>query len=97
MGNLSDLESEQRFRRAVQQERATETEQQTIEHQANIERYKAYRSLQGFIGPEPLNLHAIGDSWYEYPLDGNVPVPFSNFAIVADSQLGAKGSPRPFI
>jgi hypothetical protein len=44
-----------------------------------------------------LNLHAIGDSWFEYPLDGNILIPFSNFAIVADSQLGAKGTPIPNI
>jgi hypothetical protein len=97
MSQLSDLESEQNFRRAIQQERAAEIQRQTIEHQAEVLRYNKFRRAKRLVGPEPVNIHAIGDSWFEYPLDGNVPVPFSNFAIVADSQLKAKGSPSPKI
>jgi hypothetical protein len=40
----------------------------------------------------PLDFLAIGDSWFEYPLDGNGPS-FDNTAIVAQSQLQSMGSP----
>ena len=49
----------------------------------------------------PLDFLAIGDSWFEYPLNGNElpfpPFPVQNFAIVADSQLGSMGDPPPRI
>ena len=44
----------------------------------------------------PLDFLAIGDSWFEYPLDGNGPS-FDNTAIVAQSQLQSMGSPPPKI
>jgi hypothetical protein len=69
----------------------------TREHQLNVARHKKHREITKFAGPEPLNLHAIGDSWFDYPLDGNTPIPFYSSAIVADSQLGAKGNPKPNI
>jgi hypothetical protein len=72
-------------------------ERRTREHQPNVARHKKHREITKFAGPEPLNLHAIGDSWFDYPLDGNTPIPFYNSAIVADSQLGAKGNPKPNI
>ena len=44
----------------------------------------------------PLDFLAIGNSWFEYPLDGNGPS-FDNTAIVAQAQLGSMGSPPPHI
>ena len=44
----------------------------------------------------PLDFLAIGDSWFEYPLDGNGPS-FGNTAIVAQTQLGSMGVPPPQI
>lgn len=44
----------------------------------------------------PLDFLAIGDSWFEYPLDGNGPS-FGNTAIVAQTHLGAIGDPPPHI
>jgi hypothetical protein len=44
----------------------------------------------------PLDFLAIGDSWFEYPLNGNGPS-LGNTAIVAPSQLGSMGSPPPQI
>jgi hypothetical protein len=44
----------------------------------------------------PLDFLAIGDSWFEYLLDGNGPS-FDNTAIVAQSQLQSMGSPPPKI
>jgi hypothetical protein len=45
----------------------------------------------------PLDFLAIGDSWFEYPLVGNGPVPAENQAIVAPSQLQSMGDPPPQI
>lgn len=44
----------------------------------------------------PLDFLAIGDSWFEYPLNGNGPY-LGNTAIVARSQLGSMGNPPPHI
>jgi hypothetical protein len=44
----------------------------------------------------PLDFLAIGDSWFEYPLDGNGPS-FGNTAIVAQTQLGSIGNPPPHL
>jgi hypothetical protein len=44
----------------------------------------------------PLDFLAIGDSWFEYPLNGNGPS-FGNTAIVAQAQLGSLGNPPPQI
>jgi hypothetical protein len=49
-------------------------ERRTREHQLKVARYKMHREVKKFAGPEPLSLHAIGDSWFEYPLDGNIPM-----------------------
>jgi len=45
----------------------------------------------------PLDFLAIGDSWFEYPLDGNGPSFAGNTAIVAQTQLGSMGDPPPHI
>jgi len=44
-----------------------------------------------------LDFLAIGDSWFEYPLYNEIPTPFQNNAIVAQSQLGSMGNPPPQI
>jgi hypothetical protein len=43
-----------------------------------------------------LDFLAIGDSWFEYPLDGNG-LSFGNTAIAAQAQLGSMGNPPPQI
>ena len=45
----------------------------------------------------PLDFLAIGNSWFEYPLDGNGPSWVGNTAIVAQTQLGSMGNPPPSI
>jgi hypothetical protein len=79
---------------------------------ANIEQHKSRterirrglehrKSLGAKVSKPQLDLLAIGDSWFEYPLNGNdlpfPPVPVQNFAIAAKSQLGAIGNPPPRI
>ena len=62
---------------------------------------KHRKSLKHAQPKLPLDFLAIGDSWFEYPLNGNdlpfPPLPLQNFAIAADSQLGSIGNPPPHI
>ncbi len=96
--NYADRPQQERQSRQENKEaRQAEIERRTREHQLKVARLKKHREIRKFAGPDALNIHAIGDSWFEYPLDGNVPIPFFNSAIVADSQLGAKGTPNPNI
>ena len=44
-----------------------------------------------------LDFLAIGDFWFQYPLDGNLALPPFDFGIVAQSQLQSMGSPPPVI
>jgi hypothetical protein len=75
------------------------------DHRRNTARvrrgFKRRKSLGGKLLMLPLDFLAIGDSWFEYPLNGNdlpfPPFPIQNFAIAADSQLGSVGSPPPRI
>jgi len=97
MSEAERLQLEQQWRDANKQARQVEMERRTREHQLKVARYKKHKEIRSLAGPDPLNIHAIGDSWFEYPLDGNIPIPFSNFGIVGDSQLGAKGTPHPNI
>lgn len=95
--NTDTLQLEWQSRRANKEALQAEMQRRTREHQLNVARHKKHREITKFAGPEPLNLHALGDSWFDYPLDGNTPIPFYSSAIVADSQLGAKGNPKPNI
>jgi hypothetical protein len=97
MNGADTLQLEWQSRQANKQARQAEMDRRTREHQLKVARYRTHRETMKLAGPEPLNLHAIGDSWFEYPLDGNIPIPFYNSAIVADSQLVAKGNPRPLV
>jgi hypothetical protein len=75
-----------------------------LAHRAAIEaelqqRILAHQRLlasQGFLAnrdpARPLNLLADGDSWFDYPLSGGLPIP-SDIIV----QLGTLVSPRPFI
>ena len=46
-------------------------------------------------GRPPLMLLAHGDSWFDYPCDGNTPTPFSTSDIIA--HLREMGEPKPKI
>ena len=69
-------------------------------HKAAVDRIKAgvtQRTNLNAAQPKlPLDFLAIGDSWFEYPLNGNGPS-VENTAIVANSQLGSMGNPPPRI
>ncbi len=90
-----------RLREAVKAENAARVKTHKDENdriKSGIEHRKALKQAQPKV---PLDFLAIGDSWFEYPLNGNdlpfPPFPPQNFAIVADSQLGSMGDPPPQI
>jgi hypothetical protein len=45
----------------------------------------------------PLHILAIGDSWFDYPLNGNLLLPPFDFGIVSENNLKAMGNPPPVI
>jgi hypothetical protein len=85
MNEFDRVQREWQSREANKEALRAEMERRTREHQRKVARYKKHSEIRKLAGPERLNLHSIGDSWFEYPLDGNIWIPFSNFAIVADS------------
>jgi hypothetical protein len=55
------------------------------------------RRAHGLVAAKaPLDCLAVGDSWFDYPLDDGF-LSIFNHAIVADSQLGVMGNPHPLI
>jgi len=80
-----------------------EVTRRVLEHQAAVDRIRhgsKRRALRAGAAARPaqLDILAIGDSWFEYPLsDDGLPVPFWNAAVVGSNQLQSMGSPPPLI
>jgi hypothetical protein len=76
----------------------TEFAKRTIRHQIRVNRFNQiarHRQTRGLVeSPVPLDLLAIGDSWFDYPLN-DYGVIWPNQDIVA--QLQTLGSPSPVI
>ena len=72
--------------------------QRTTRVRSALDRRKALKAKRAAtpLPAVPLDILAIGDSWFEYPLSGNS-VSFENTAIVAQAQLGSMGTPPPQI
>jgi hypothetical protein len=58
--------------------------------------HQGRRSLNQALADLPLDVFAIGDSWFEYPLYNNGPW-LEETGIVAQVQLGSMGNPPPVI
>jgi hypothetical protein len=84
----------------IQHRQAVEAElaRRTLAHKRRVARLKNGARLRARVNkattPQPLDFLALGDSWFDYPLDGNDPS-FVNTAIVA--QLTQLGSPPPLV
>jgi hypothetical protein len=84
----------------IQQREAVEAEldRRTLAHKRRVNRLKRGARLRAEANrattQQPLDFLAIGDSWFDYPLNGNDPS-FGNTAIVA--QLTQLGSPPPLV
>lgn len=88
MSTAGDLVDLQRYI-TLQKEIANELD-------ARIKRYQQRTATRGARiegGARPLNLLADGDSWFDYPLDGDVPLIRTDIL----SQLGGMGDPEPII
>ena len=87
------LAAYQQMRQAIQ----TELAERNRIHKNKMATLTASRAAMGPAAaesPKPLALLAHGDSWFDYPLDGNG-ISLSDTDIVA--QLGGMGSPNPLI
>ena len=97
MNKADKLQTELQSREANKASRQAEMDERTRAYELKIKRYHKFKEEKKIAGLDPLSLHAIGDSWFDYPLDGNILLPPFSFGIVADSQLGSKGNPNPHI
>jgi hypothetical protein len=92
MDERADLAMQQR--EAIQ----AETAKRTLAHKRRVDRLRRGAGLraraQKAAAQRPLDFLAVGDSWFDYPLDGNSPS-FSNTAIAA--QLTQVGHPPPLV
>ena len=61
-------------------------------NRSRVRRRDRRHQLEGL----PLDFLAIGDSWFEYPIYDNGPIP-GETEIVAQTQLGSIGNPPPSI
>jgi len=89
------LDSQTSLQRSIEQELA----KRTRAHQLAVRRLRDRLRVAAQArtpAPQPLVLLANGDSWFDYPLDGNsIDVPIRRTDIIA--QLGSTGAPRPQI
>lgn len=65
-----------------------------LRHQREVVRMRAAMAAQP-KAPQRLVILSHGDSWFNYPCDGNIPLPFSTSDII--EHLGNMGSPKPKI
>ena len=86
------------LRRRLRQSIGDDIAHRTAVHQARMAAMKSSGPdlmLTGAVAPQPaLTLLAVGDSWFDYPLIGNGPIP-SDTDVIA--QLRGLGTPKPII
>ena len=98
MDTTSQLQLEQQLREA----RRAEIERRVAAHNLEVDRVTSGAARRTTLGlapaKRPLDFLAVGDSWFDYPLnDDGFYLPFHNAAIVGDSQLQAMGNPQPLV
>jgi hypothetical protein len=82
------------LRQDIEEEQARRTAQHeiTVNQKKQLARYREAHDLTA--GPRPLDCLAIGDSWFDYPLN-DYGVPWPNQDIIA--QLQTLGNPSPIV
>jgi hypothetical protein len=90
------LALEKQARDASKQADQEEIEQRISDHKLKVTRHTRAKEFRT-IAKAKLDFLAIGDSWFDYPLDGNYLLPPYSFGIVADQNLGSMGNPSPLI
>jgi hypothetical protein len=96
--NKADRLLERQFEEAQKHAARDELEQRIRDHAREVRRFERKRRFNEHT-PRPLDLLAIGDSWFNYPLDGDFPVPVSpfDFGITGVRNLKSLGDPPPII
>jgi hypothetical protein len=86
---VKQFQRERRSREANEEAKDSEFKKRLEDHSRRIGRIKRAKKFERKES-KPLDLLAIGDSWFNYPF----PI---DYGIVADSQLGSMGNPHPTI
>jgi hypothetical protein len=96
--NKADRLLERQFEEAQKHAARDELERRIRDHAREVRRFERKRRFNEHT-PRPLDLLAIGDSWFNYPLDGDFPVPVSpfDFGITGVRNLKSLGDPPPII
>jgi hypothetical protein len=97
MDRGAQLQLDRHWRNVCERAEREEIEQRVRDHKLRVTRRGRAREFAGIKALPQLDLLAIGDSWFSYPLDGNLLVPPYSFGIVADQNLGSMGNPCPNI
>jgi len=89
---------ERQFREAQKQAITEELEQRIRDHARQVRRSERVRKFRK-PAPRQLDFLAVGDSWFDYPLDGDfpLPVPPYDFGITGVPNLQSLGNPPPLI
>ena len=87
---------ERQFREAQKQAIDEELDQRIRDHAREVGRSQRAQQFQKGA-KRRLDFLAIGDSWYDYPLDNNIPLPPWDFGIIGTYNLKALGNPPPII
>src|SRR4051812_26780237 len=97
MNTADRLLLERQLREASEEARDAEIANRARDHKVQVDRVKRAAKFRKPKQPAPLDFLAIGDSWFEYPLDNGLLLPPFEFGIVAKSQLQSLGNPNPLI
>jgi hypothetical protein len=106
LSHLSYMGDSLSYKAKVREASEAEIPSRIRKHQLRVSRHKKAIRRREQLGIEPrqpkLDFLAIGDSWFEYPLDDHgFWIPGSNFAIVGEgsppTQLQSMGNPPPLI
>jgi len=79
--------------RRLQEANREELERRKEIHRAKVAKLKSEMKAKGPGTPCPLAILAHGDSWFDYPLDGNDPTGWTDIVV----HLRHMGNPHPFI
>src|SRR5215471_20950312 len=82
---------ERQFREAQKQAIDEELDQRIRDHAREVGRSQRAQQFQKGA-KRRLDFLAIGDSWYDYPLDDNIPLPPWDFGIIGTQSEGFRKS-----
>jgi hypothetical protein len=89
---------ERQIREAQKEAIKEELERRIRDHAREVRRFERAKRFRQ-AAPTPLDLLAVGDSWFDYPLDGDFPLPLPpyDFGITGVRNLRSLGNPPPLV